>query len=315
VGDDYPFGIVPQDLDRYRGNIDRYADRPMALDYSAPSKAGDAAFVEWATRYQRLAVSPGQVERLTRVVMATDVRDVLPVVRVPLLVLHTADNRFLVEAHGRYLAERVPGARFVELPGADHLPLVGPGAERELEEIERFVTGGVGAPRAERQLATVLFTDIVRSTEQLAMLGDRRWTDLLRLHDDIVRRAVDQQRGMVVKNTGDGVLAIFDGPSRAVTAALALVQRLAQVGVEVRAGVHTGEIEVDGGDVRGLAVHTAARVMGVAGGGQLLASRTVRDLSAGSGHRFEALGAVDLKGLPDPLEIFAVAAETESERQ
>ena len=158
----------------------------------------------------------------------------------------------------------------------------------------------------------MLFTDIVRSTEQLAALGDRQWTELLRLHDDISQRAVLHQRGRVVKTTGDGILAVFDGPSRAVTAALQLQIELARIGVEVRAGLHTGEVEVERDverdDVRGLAVHVAARVMGAATGGQLLASRTVRDLSAGSGHRFEAQGTFELKGLPEPLELFAVGS-------
>ena len=308
VGEDYPFGIDPADVERYRENIEHYADHPMPLAYSAPSRRRDPAFAEWATRYQRMAVSPGHVHHLTELAMATDVRDVLPILRGPALVLHTAGDRYLTVPHGRYLADGIAGARFVELAGADHLAWVGPGVDAQLDEIERFVTGGVGAPRTERQLATVLFTDIVRSTEQLAALGDRQWTELLRLHDDIARRAVLRQRGRVVKTTGDGILAVFDGPSRAVAAALQLQHDTARIGVEVRAGLHTGEVELEGDDVRGLAVHVAARVMGAAVGGQLLTSRTVRDLSAGSGHRFEAQGSFELKGLPDPLELFAVGA-------
>ena len=306
--DDYPFGASLPEGDRYRQDIDDYADRPIALKLSAPSKVHDIAFVAWATRYQRLAASPGTLANITSLVQAADVRGVLPIVQCRTLVLHRTDDRFLPLAHGRYLAERVTGAGFVELDGADHLVWVGPGVDRQLDEIERFVTGDVAPTSAERLLATVLFTDIVRSTEQLTTIGDRAWTERIRTHDDICRSAVAANRGTIVKTTGDGILAVFDGPSRALSAALRLQADLAQLGMDVRAGVHTGEIELDGGDVRGVAVHTAARVMAVAHGGQLVASRTVRDLTAGSGYVFEPVGSMQLKGLPEATDLFLVAS-------
>ena len=188
--DDYPIGVRVPEGDRYRQDLDDYADRPIGLKLSAPSKVHDPLFVAWATRYQRLAASPGTLAKTTNLVMDTDVRSVLPTVRCRTLVMHRTGDRFLGAEHGRYVAERVDGAVYVKLDGSDHLVWVGPHVDRQLDEIERFVTGSISASATERLLATVLFTDIVRSTEQLTTIGDRAWTERLRTHDDVCRQAV-----------------------------------------------------------------------------------------------------------------------------
>lgn len=287
---------------------DSYAERTSGIEATAPSMLGDPSFEAWALRYQRQASSPGSFERTTRLVGSTDVRSVLPLVSCPVLVLHRRSDRFLHLEHGQYLADHLADATFVELDGADHLPWTGPDTERSLDEIETFVTGDAAARPSDRVLATILFTDIVGSTEHLERVGDRRWAELVEAHNAAVSSVVERGSGRVVDTAGDGVFAVFDAPSRGIAAAHAIAARVAALGLVVRAGVHTGEVEIVGDAVRGVAVHTAARVMAVAADGGIVVSRTVRDLVSGSGFRFEPMGARTLKGLADPIDLFAVTS-------
>jgi class 3 adenylate cyclase len=236
----------------------------------------------------------------------TDVRPVLPSVHVPTLVVHRRDDPYVEVAAGRYVAEHIPGARFVELAGHDHAGW-GESADTELDHIEEMVTGARGGREPDRVLATVLFTDIVSSTEQASELGDRRWRELLADHDQISRQEIDRQRGRWIKSTGDGVLATFDGPARAIRCAQGLGSRIRQRGLRLRAGIHTGECEQLGDDIGGIAVHIAARVAALAPAGKVVVSRTVVDLVAGSGVDFEDRGEHALKGVPGQWRLFSVA--------
>ena len=234
-----------------------------------------------------------------------DIRHVLSAIRVPTLVLHrTGDPRVNVEA-GRYLGSSIPEARYVELPGADHVPWVGE-VDRLADEIEEFLTGSRADVEPDRVLATVLFTDIVDSTKRAVELGDRRWRTLLEQHDGIVRQELGRYRGREIKTLGDGFLATFDGPARAVRCALSIAGAVRSIGLEVRSGVHTGEVEVRGEDIGGVAVHIAARIAAMANTGEVLVSSTVRDLVAGSNLSFCERGAQALKGLLEPVRLFSV---------
>ena len=272
----------------------------------APSRAGDPAFREWAGKMERYAASPGTIRKIMQFVGKTDVRHVLPTIRVPTLVMHRRDDGFLGVEHSRYIAQHIPGARYVELEGSDGLFSAGD-SEAVLGEIEEFLTGARHEQEADRVLATVLFTDIVGSTGLAAEVGDSQWRSLLQRHDEVVRRELDRHRGRWVKSTGDGVLATFDGPARAVRAAGSISQAVRPLGLEVRGGLHTGEVEVIGDDVGGLAVHIGARVMSRAGPGEVLVSSTVKDLVVGSGISFEERGTHELKGVPGEWRLFAVA--------
>jgi class 3 adenylate cyclase len=234
-----------------------------------------------------------------------DVRGVLPTIRVPTLIIHRTGDLDTNVEEGRWIAGRIPGARFVELPGEDHLPWVGD-QDAVLDEVEEFFTGSRPAPQSDRVLATVLFVDIVGSTERAAALGDERWARLLEAFLAAVGAEVERYRGREVDTTGDGLLAIFDGPGRAVRCALAIRNVVHGLGLEVRAGLHTGEVELRRDDVRGIAVHIGARVAATAGAGEVLASSTVRDLVAGSGLVFEDRGPQRLKGVPDEWRLFVV---------
>ena len=271
----------------------------------APSKAGDPAFIEWAGRMERYSASPGTIRKIQEVVGATDVRHVLPTIRVPTLVMHRRDDSFLKVEHSRYLAEHIPGARYVELEGSDSLFSMGD-TDALLGEIEEFLTGHRQERDPDRVLATVLFTDIVGSTERAAQLGDSDWRSLLQRHDSLVRTEIERHRGRTVKSTGDGVLATFDGPARAVRAATSIGEGVRRLGVEIRAGLHTGELEVLGDDVGGMAVHIGARVMSKAEAGEVLVSSTVKDLVVGSGLDFSERGAHELKGVPGEWRLFSV---------
>ena len=257
---------------------------------------------------QRSMASPRTVHVVLRALFEVDVRPLLPLVRAPTLVLHRRDFPLLPIEHGRYLAKHLPNARLVELPGADG-PLMWETPELTLGLIEEFLTGVKGTVPASRVLATVLFTDIVASTERAANLGDRRWRELLQVHDDLGTRLVEQWGGRVVKSTGDGLLATFDGPGRAIACASALRDQLADIDLPIRAGLHAGEVELrDGDDVGGIAVHIAARIMAEAGPGEVVVSRTVRDLVAGSDHRLEDRGTRQLRGVEGDWQLFAVPA-------
>jgi class 3 adenylate cyclase len=236
-----------------------------------------------------------------------DVRDILASVHVPTLVLHRAGDRMVYPQNGRYIADHISGARYVVLPGDDHLAWVGD-REALVGEIEEFLTGTRHAPETDRVLATVLFSDIVGSTAKAAELGDKGWKALLARHDGAVRRQLQRFRGREVKTLGDGFLVTFDGPARAVRCAEAIIQELGSLGLEVRAGVHTGEIEVIGNDIGGIAVHIASRIGAIAAAGEIVVSSTVKDLSAGSGIVFEDRGIHALKGVPDRWQLYAARA-------
>jgi pimeloyl-ACP methyl ester carboxylesterase len=274
---------------------------------------GDAE-VEAFIDFLRWAASPGMLEALYRMNKEIDVREVLPTVRVPTLVLHGSEDQVVPVEVGAYTAQHLRLARFVELPGVGHLAL-GAGGTSIQAEIERFLkdiweTGGWDEVETERMLATVLFTDIVESTTRAIDLGDRRWLDLLERHNAVVRRQLVRFRGREIANTGDGFLAAFDGPARAIRCACAIVEEVNDLGLSIRAGLHTGECEVTGGNLAGIAVHTGARVVAKAAADEVLVSRTVRDLVAGSGIEFNERGTHELKGLPGEWQLFAVASRT-----
>jgi pimeloyl-ACP methyl ester carboxylesterase len=272
----------------------------------APSLAHDDAFRRRLSTYLRLSASPGAALALSRMNTEIDVRNVLPAIRVPTLILHRTGDLDANIEEGRYIAARIPEATFLELPGPDHLPWVGDQGE-VVDEIEGFLTGIRPAPQSDRMLATVLFTDIVGSTERAASLGDSAWRDVLEQHHALVRRELTNFRGQEISTSGDGFFATFDGPARAVRCAVAIRDRLRESGLEVRAGVHTGECERMADNIGGLAVHIGARVAALADPGEVLASGTVKDLVAGSGIVFEDRGAHFLKGIPGEWRVFRVA--------
>lgn len=269
----------------------------------APSVADDERMRRWFAKLERMGASPGAALALWRMNMDVDARHVLPAIHVPTLVLHRRDDVILDAAASRWTAAQIEGARYVELPGVDHLMWYGE-TEPYLAAIEEFVTGGRAEAEIDRVLATILFVDVVDSTTRAAALGDARWATLRDGFYEAAQREVDRQRGRVVKTTGDGLLATFDGPARAVRAALGSVAAARDLGLEIRAGVHTGECEMRDDDVGGLAVHIAARVVDVAGPGEVVVSNTVRDLVAGSGLAFAERGVETLRGVPGEWRLF-----------
>jgi pimeloyl-ACP methyl ester carboxylesterase len=302
---DYPWAPRPEEREAWFELIERDWGREADLRTLAPSVADDAAFRRWFGRYMRHSVSPRAAVALGRMNTGIDIRDVLPTIRVPTLVMHRRDDLDASVEEGRFIAERIPGARFVELAGADHLVWT-EDPDAVLDEVQEFLTGARGGGDVDRVLTTVLFTDIVDSTRRAAELGDRAWSELLERHHALVRRELGRFRGAEVGTTGDGFLATFDGPARAVHCAAAIRAAVAELGLGVRAGAHTGEVERRPGDVRGLAVHVGARVCALAGAGEILVSRTVRDLVSGSGLAFEPRGSHVLKGVPGEWELHAV---------
>jgi pimeloyl-ACP methyl ester carboxylesterase len=295
----------PEHLEQFLRAIDETWGTGSSLPRFAPGAVQDERFKRWWARHERLGASPGAAIALMRMNSEIDVRHVLPTIRVPTLVLHrTGDVTVNVEA-GRYQAAHIHGAKYVELPGVDHLPFVGD-ADSVLDEIEEFLTGVRSVPESDRVLATVLFTDIVGSTELAVRYGDRRWRDLLQAHHGLVRGELARFRGREVDTAGDGFLAIFDGPARAIRCAGSISDAVRPLGIEVRAGLHTGECEVMGEKVGGIAVHIGARVAAIAGPSEVWVSSTVKDLVAGSGLRFTDRGAHPLKGIPGEWHLFAV---------
>lgn len=295
--DDNPGGLTPKELET------PLAEGPFSVGLLAPSLANDERFVSWFGRATRLMMTPADRPRRARASMLIDLRPTLSAIQAPTLVLAGTNRRMF--AGQRLAAERIAGAKLIEIDSGDNLFFVGDTGPM-LDSVEEFLTGRLPTPDVDRVLATVLLTDVVGSTEHAVRLGDRRWKELLATHDTIVSSELERFRGREIKSTGDGVLATFDGPGRAIRCALALRDALRPVSIEIRAGLHSGEIELRGEDVGGIAVHIAARVAGAAGVGEVLVSRTVCDLVAGSGIEFEDRGEHELKGVPGTWRLFAV---------
>jgi class 3 adenylate cyclase len=309
MADDFPIGSPPEAVEETLAQADADMGRGLMIDLFAPSLAGDERLRKAWSRYERHAATPGSAVAIVRLMYQSDIRDVLPAIRVPTLVIHRADARGFSAEHGRFLAEHIPGAKYVELPGIDNLIWAGD-QEAMVAEIQDFLTGVRPSPVSRRVLLTVLFTDIVGSTKLAAELGDERWDELLTEHNNAVRTQIERFGGSEIKTTGDGVLATFDGPARAVRCAMAIRDELGALGLEVRAGLHTGEIEVLPDDIAGLAVHIGARISALALPGAILVSSTVKDLTVGSGLGFEDRGSHDLTGVPGEWRLFEVVVRT-----
>jgi pimeloyl-ACP methyl ester carboxylesterase len=275
------------------------------VEVAAPSQAENAEVRKFYGRMERASASPGMLAALIAMFLDIDVRAVCAGVRVPVLVVHRTHDRLVNVRNGRWLAEHLPGARLLELPGDDHIPYY-ENVDEALGEMQEFLTGARDRPEPRRALATVLFTDLVDSTRTAAELGDQRWRELLESHQRVVRESLTRFDGREVKSLGDGFLATFDGPARAIRGAQQIISASRAIGVPVRAGIHTGECELMGEDIGGIAVHIAARVSALAGSGELLVSRTVKDLVAGSGIAFDDRGTHELKGVPDSWQLLAV---------
>jgi class 3 adenylate cyclase len=302
---DYSIGMPEEAAERFLEIWERAWGTGIVLELSAPSVATDPQMQYWVGRYMRLSAPPAACTRMYRWVLQVDVRSVLPSIQGPTLILHRADNRHYRAPMGRYLAEHIPDAKYLELPGADwYPPFVS--AEPVLDEIEEFLTGTRPVPAQDRVLATVLFTDIVNSTDLAARLGDQRWLDLRAAHDGLVRTQLDRYRGRVVATTGDGFLATFDGPARAVRCASEIASAVRSLGIQIRAGLHSGEVEIQDGQIAGIAVHIAARVVALASEGCVLVSGTVKDLVVGSAIRFADRGSHLLRGIPGEWRLFEV---------
>lgn len=307
--EDYPWATPRDDLMMAAAELlVPTMDAADDLEVWAPSLADDPAERDWFARHRRHAGSPGMFAQIFQSFLDIDVRHVLPTIDVPTLVLHRRGDRVVNRRASEWMAGQIPGARYVELPGQDHT-IWASRQDEVLDHIQEFLTGSAVPVEPERVLATVMFTDIVGSTERAAELGDQAWRRLLTDHDTAVRRQLERFRGVEIKTLGDGFLATFDGPARAIRCGAAIREALHALDIEVRVGLHTGEVELIGDDVGGVAVNTAARVGALAAGSEVLVSRTVKDLVAGSGITFVERGTHELKGVPGPWELYA-AVET-----
>jgi class 3 adenylate cyclase len=302
---DYPWATPADDLIESSLEMLPHAYDGAMLEILAPSIAEDPQAREKFARFMRYGATPAMLESSYLSFLEIDVRPVLPTVAVPTLVLHRVGDRAVNRHASEWMAAQIPGARFVELDGVDHLIYAGD-ADALLDEVEEFITGGRRAVEVDRVLATVMFTDIVDSTALASELGDRAWRNLLEEQNAVLRAELDRFRGREIKTLGDGMLATFDGPARAIRCALAMTEAVKPLGIEVRVGLHTGEVELVGDDVAGIAVHIAARVGSRAGASEVLVSGTVKDLVAGSGIGFSERGEHVLKGVPDTWRLFAV---------
>lgn len=303
---DYPCGLPEELLDRWGEMVRHEWGGPVGIRQWAPSAAGDREFEGWWAKLLRQGTSPSGAIELMELYRELDVRGALSSISAPTLIVHRVGDRIVRIEQGRYLGEHIEAARLVEQPGEDHLPWVGD-QDALLDEVEEFLVGSRRAHEPERALATVLFTDIVGSTETAAELGDRRWRDLLEHHDRIVRRQLSVHSGREVKATGDGFLATFDGPARAIRCAVAIRGELEDIGIRTRIGIHTGEIELIDEDVGGMAVNIGARIEALAATGEILVSNTVRELVVGSDLEFTERGTHTLKGAPGEWRLFAAA--------
>ena len=305
-----PLAVPPEQFAQFLHTIETHWGQGVLVPINAPSRRDDVAFVEWFGRLERASASPGGIVALLRANYEIDVRHVLPAIQAPTLILHRVGDKTIPVAAGRYLAQHIPGAKYVELPGDDHLlqAFDQPTLDLLIDEIEEFVTGARSGPEPDRALVTVMFTDIVSSTERVAAVGDRRWRELLDGYVGVARQQLERFRGREIDVAGDGLFAIFDGPARAIRCACAIRDAVQRLGLEVRTGVHTGECEVAGSKVSGIAVHTGARIAAASRPQEVLASGTVRDLVAGSGIRFDDRGSHVLKGVPGDWRLFAVTS-------
>ncbi len=306
--DDYPWGMTPEQMAFFEGVIEEAWGNFEESEYIsilAPSAIDDSRFRAWFNTLTKLGASPSAAIELLRIFALGDIRAVLPTISVPTLVLQRTEDPLIAPAHGQYFAEHVSGATYLEIPGRDYLINVGD-VDRMADEIQHFLTGVRGGSPTERILATVMFTDIVGSTDRAVSLGDNRWRELLDAHDALVRRQLERFRGNEVKTLGDGFMATFDGPARAIQCASAIRDGVRGLGIEIRTGIHAGEVEVRDDDIGGIAVHLAKRVESLASPGDVLVSRTVVDLVAGSAIDFEDRGEQQLKGVPGTWRLYAV---------
>jgi class 3 adenylate cyclase len=301
---DYPWAPTVEERDQFCEFVENECGELMDLANLAPSRINDKVFAQQAAKYCRQSASPGAAVTLLRMNSEIDIRAILPIIRVPTLVINRTDDRDVNVEEGRWIASKIAGAKFIELPGNDHFPWVGD-QDAILDEIQEFLTGIRPTPELDRELSTLLFTDIVGSTKLIAHLGDRAWQELLERHHDMVREKLARFRGREVDNAGDGFFASFDGPARAVRCALSIVKTGQQLGIKIRAGLHTGEIHVMGPKICGIALHIGARVADIAQPCEVLVSSTVKDLVAGSGIRFADRGTHGLKGVSDKWHLFA----------
>jgi class 3 adenylate cyclase len=305
-----PWSVSPEQWGTFLDQIEARWGKGVLVPINAPSRRNDEAFIEWFARLERASASPGAILALVRANYDIDIRHILPAVQAPSLILHRVGDKTIPVEAGRYLAQHIRGAKYVELPGEDHLLQAFDQDTLDLliDEIEEFVTGSRSGPEPDRVLVTVMFTDIVGSTERAAAVGDRRWRELLDGYLGVARRQLERFRGREIDVAGDGLFATFDGPARAIRCACAIRDAVPQIGLEVRAGLHTGECEIAGAKVSGIAVHTGARIATAAQPQEVLASATVRDLVAGSGIRFDDRGSHVLKGVPGEWRLFAVTS-------
>ena len=303
--EDIPWANPPEERDRLMEFVAETWGTGARLDGLAPSEADDPEFRAGYAKLERLAASPNQIRILQKLIGEYDVRSVLPSIRVPTLVMHRRDDSLIDPRHSQYIAERIPGAKLVMLEGSDNMMVAGD-SDAILDEIDEFLTGARQVRAPDRVLATVMFTDIVDSTRRASDMGDRRWRELLERHDELVRRKLDYWSGREIKTMGDGFLATVDGPARAIQCAKAIAYDVNSLGVAIRAGLHTGECEMRGDDVSGMAVHIGARVGSLAGPGEVLVSSTVKDLVVGSGIDFADHGEHELKGVPGGWRVYRV---------
>jgi pimeloyl-ACP methyl ester carboxylesterase len=308
ITDDYPWGRSAEAclamLNQIRSG---WGNSPVGLDIRVPSRSNDQAFRDWWTRYLIRSATPRAALALTEMNFQIDVCPVLPAIRVPSLIMHRTGDRALSVEGSRYMARQIPGAKYVEYEGEDHVPWAG-NVDAVLGDVEEFLTGARQVTEPDRVLATVMFVDIVRSTEKASEIGDRKWREVLEDFYGVVRRNLERFRGREIDTAGDGFFGTFDGPARAVRCAQGIGNEVSVLGIAIRAGVHTGEVEVIAGKVGGIAVHIGARVAGEAGAGEVVVSSTVKDLVAGSGIRFEDRGLRTLKGVPGDWHLFRAFA-------
>ena len=303
--EDYQWGVSEEENEAYFEALPNVWGGPVGIEFIAPSMANNPRFREWWAKFLRNSASITTSKLISLVNMAVDIRNILPSIQAPTLILHAKDDPMITIENGRYLADKIPGASLVELDTPDHLPWVGD-PEQVLAEVKRFLTGRQEVYDVDRAVVTVLFTDIVDSTRLASELGDTAWRDLLDAHNAAVRHELAIHRGEVVKSTGDGFHAVFDGPARAIRCGCAIREAVSRIGVSVRVGMHTGECELRSDQIEGVAVHIAARVAALAESGEVLVSQTVKDLVAGAGFEFEDRGLHALKGVPDEWRILAV---------